>query len=1067
MKGLSLLLFIVMSFTGKSQVNCQGLTHLQGAYGAPNLNDPLSVYMLANFNGAFPNGLTIGCNNTLSLTSVVEVKNFLPSSGTPTSLPAGITLNPGNTYNNTFAGQLVALKLNVGFDNYDPNFSPSPVTLGNYTITAGIFAGMSVNAFLTLANNAIGGCGSIYSFSDLSTTADMINQNFNNGTQNNNYLTCISCSVSANLTSGTIPCYGGSTTATITASNGQAPYTGVGTYSLNAGPYSFTVTDALGCASIITGTISEPSALNILSTFGNILCNGGTTTLNVSANGGTAPYGGVGIYTVSAGGQTLMVIDANGCVATNITNVTQPASLTVLSTFGNILCNGGTTTLHVSASGGTAPYFGTGTYTVSAGPQTLTVIDVNGCVASGITNVTQPASLTVLSTFGNILCNGGTTTLNVSASGGTAPYFGTGIYTVSAGPQTLTVIDVNGCVASGITNVTQPAALNVFSSFGNILCNGGTTTLNVSANGGTAPYFGTGTYTVSAGPQTLTVIDNNGCVASGITNVTQPASLTVLSSFGNILCNGGTTTLNVSASGGTAPYGGVGTFTVSAGSQTLMVIDANSCVSSTIINITQPASLSVFSTFGNILCHGGTTTLNISASGGTSPYFGTGTYTVSAGTFTNVISDSNGCSTSTIGNITAPSALTVTSNYGVILCNGGTTTLNITASGGTLPYSGTGLFIVNAGNFTNTVSDANGCVNSTSGIIAQPAALQLSSNHGAILCNGGTTTLNINASGGTSPYNGTGNYTVGAGLHTYTVVDFNECVTSITVLISQPSLLSLTATNGNILCHGGSTTLSIIGSGGVMPYTGTGLYTLTAGNYSYTVTDANSCTSSISGMITQPSAIGMTSQAGIIFCHGGTTTIQINATGGTSPYLGTGIYTVAAGTTNFTVTDANACSSSTTITITQPSPLVATSLMGPTPCLGSLSTVTLIASGGSSPYTGTGVFAVGAGIHTYTVYDTYFCFDTVSVIVDTLYCTNLTQHRLNENRLLVYPNPNNGNFKLSGKCDETLVLLNQIGQLVKEIELIKDLEIEIENLPGGIYFLVGDKVKLKIVVQDH
>ncbi len=91
----------------------------------------------------------------------------------------------------------------------------------------------------------------------------------------------------------------------------------------------------------------------------------------------------------------------------------------------------------------------------------------------------------------------------------------------------------------------------------------------------------------------------------------------------------------------------------------------------------------------------------------------------------------------------------------------------------------------------------------------------------------------------------------------------------------------------------------------------------------------------------------------------------------------------------------------------------------------------------------------------------------MSVIVDTLYCTNLTQHRLNENRLLVYPNPNNGNFKLSGKCDETLVLLNQIGQLVKEIELIKDLEIEIENLPGGIYFLVGDKVKLKIVVQDH
>jgi hypothetical protein len=68
---------------------------------------------------------------------------------------------------------------------------------------------------------------------------------------------------------------------------------------VSAGTYSFTVTDANGCSSTTTGTVSEPTLLSASSTQGAaILCNGGSTTVTVSATGGTTPYSGTGTFTV-------------------------------------------------------------------------------------------------------------------------------------------------------------------------------------------------------------------------------------------------------------------------------------------------------------------------------------------------------------------------------------------------------------------------------------------------------------------------------------------------------------------------------------------------------------------------------------------------------------------------------------------------------------------------------------------------------------------------------------------------------------------------------------------------
>jgi PKD repeat protein len=97
-----------------------------------------------------------------------------------------------------------------------------------------------------------------------------------------------------------VTCYGGSDgTVTITPSGGTAPYTGAGTITgLPAGTYNFTVTDANGCTSTITVTITQPPNIGIVVFFpygcpGDIITVIGTNFTNVTDvlfNGVHSPY---------------------------------------------------------------------------------------------------------------------------------------------------------------------------------------------------------------------------------------------------------------------------------------------------------------------------------------------------------------------------------------------------------------------------------------------------------------------------------------------------------------------------------------------------------------------------------------------------------------------------------------------------------------------------------------------------------------------------------------------------------------------------------------------------------
>lgn len=779
-----------------------------------------------------------------------------------------------------------------------------------------------------------------------------------------------------------ILCNGGTSQVTVSVISGTEPYTGIGVFTEYAGTYTYQVYDYNLCEDTVTITIPEPPVLVVTATAASIDCNGGSADVVVSATGGTAPYTGTGTYNETAGTYTYVVTDANGCTDSATVTMAEPTPLSASIASTGIDCFGGTADITVTATGGTAPYTGTGVYNVGPGSYSYVVTDANGCsfVTDTIT-ITEPTQMTAYASCPGITCNGGTTDLAVTAFGGTPPYTGAGIFTVTAGTYTYTITDANGCTASVTHTITEPAPLVVSISSTGIDCNGGTADLTVTATGGTAPYTGTGTFNVAAGTYSYTVTDANGCSTTETITVAEPAPLVATATAASILCNGGSADVTVTATGGTAPYTGTGIFNESAGTYTYTVTDANGCTATTSVTLTEPSLMTAYASCPAIDCNGGTADMAIFAFGGTPPYSGIGVFNVGAGTYTYTVTDANGCTATVTHTVTEPAPLVVSISSTGIDCNGGTADLTVTATGGTAPYTGTGTFNVAAGTYSYTVTDANGCSTTETITVAEPTPLVATATAASILCNGGSADVTVTATGGTAPYTGTGIFNESAGTYTYTVTDANGCTATTSVTLTEPSLMTAYASCPGIACNGGTTDLAVTAFGGTPPYTGTGVFNVGAGIYTYTITDANGCTASVTHTITEPAPLVVSISSTGIDCNGGSADLAVSAIGGTAPYTGTGAYSVSAGTYTYTVTDANGCSSSETITVTEPTVLSASATSTSILCNGGSSDITVTATGGTAPYSGTGVYSETAGTYTYTVTDANGCSTDVTITV--------------------------------------------------------------------------------------
>ena len=165
-------------------------TQSPGGWGTqPQGNNP-GTYLYANFDNAFPSGLTVGCSPdyNLTLNSASAVSDFLPSGGKAQALTMNYIDPTG--LKNVLAGHLVALTISVAFDDSDVTFGEAGITLGAMNIKDGAFEGWNVYDFLIEANQVLGGCSQQFTVQQVLETASKINENYVDGKTDKEYLVC-------------------------------------------------------------------------------------------------------------------------------------------------------------------------------------------------------------------------------------------------------------------------------------------------------------------------------------------------------------------------------------------------------------------------------------------------------------------------------------------------------------------------------------------------------------------------------------------------------------------------------------------------------------------------------------------------------------------------------------------------------------------------------------------------------------------------------------------------------------------------------------------------------------
>ena len=298
---------------------------------------------------------------------------------------------------------------------------------------------------------------------------------------------------------------------------------------LSTGSYSCTITDANGCTTSQSVTITQPTALvPTLSSQTNISCFGGSNgAASISISGGTTAYsynwtpgnpigdGTASVTNLSAGSYSCTITDANGCTTSQSVTITQPAALVAtLSSQTNISCFGGSNgAASISISGGTTAYsynwtpgnpIGDGTANVTgltAGIWTCTITDANGCIASQTVTITQPAAIN--------------NSQNISICAGQTFVIGTNSYSTS-GIYTDMLSAINGCDSSITTNLTVNPLIDLTTSTsGNsITANTGPANYQwIDCNNGNSIIVGaiSQVYTSTANGNYAVIISQNGC----------------------------------------------------------------------------------------------------------------------------------------------------------------------------------------------------------------------------------------------------------------------------------------------------------------------------------------------------------------------------------------------------------------------------------------------------------------------------------------------------------------------------------------------------------------------------
>lgn len=718
-----------------------------------------------------------------------------------------------------------------------------------------------------------------------------------------------------------------------------------------------------------------------------------------------APGGGAGTpnpIAMCPDNYQLILADAQGCDTTLTVTINEPdilyAGLQVTDATCSASCNG---EILSNTSGGTTPYSydwgpdpitGDGTNNATnlcGGTYALTIIDANGCQVDTSETITVPNVLSATVTTNDATCGACDGSASVVGGGGTAPYtyqwFDTGGAPLGTAPfqsglcsgvNIVEVTDANGCATNFIVGISDIGAEEITASsidatcFGDCdgevsfvydlgscqdpPCTGGDWYNNVPVIIGT----GTPVTNLCGGDYAVEITNNSGCTSVEVVTVNEPAEFQDNAVIVDASCGGscdGTITLNVT--GGTGAYtyawapapcgGGAGTpsVTVSAGTYTCLVTDANLCDTLFTFVVADPSGLTATTTPTNTSCNGACDgEITVIANGGTPPYnyqwidcaagpmageTGVTLSNLCPGDYQVEVTDAAGCVfTTTCEPIIDAPTLNVVTNDTDVSCNGACDgTIDAVITGGLSPYitnwidcntllivgTGTTISGLCPGDYQAQVTDAAGCVFTTAcvSITENPilyANVTITDATCNAVCDGDALAAPTGGDGsysydwGPDPIvgDGTPNATnLCVGNYTLTVTDGNTCFVDTTFEVFEPLGMTATFTTIPASCTmaDGSATVTI--SGGTSPYTyqwydggGTPLGTLptqgslAAGNYTVDVTDANGCMQTFNVSVSNFNGPVITiNSVTNVSCFGDCDgAIDITASAGTSPY---------------------------------------------------------------------------------------------------------------------------------------------------------------------------------------
>lgn len=650
-----------------------------------------------------------------------------------------------------------------------------------------------------------------------------------------------------------------------------------------------------GACAIDTYEVVMPfyTSPNLTTTYG-LLCGGATTgSIMASVTGGTPPY--------------------------NFQIISPPGGTPIITNFPLVTFTGlpaGTYTIQVSDKCGISS-----DYSASVGP--LNFIPqytrfCNGTIQLHVPNIAG-ATYSWQDLNGNIVA----TTYNpIIASNGNAQTY------------TLTV-NLNGCISTSSVSVPMQTGTGVVANAGpNMVAYNAVSNLNASPS----PPNTIGTWSQ--------ILPNSGNT-----------------SFGNI--HSPTTSITVSQFPGTYTYIWAVTDTASGcTSQDTVTVAFVTCQQTSPLNLwltpyPTTCGLNNGAALGNLT--GGVGPFIYSWSNGCTTAFNSG---LAPGAYSLTVTDLSGCFAPTTKSVTVMGSMPVNgliTNLIHLQCYGdsiGQTTAGATQ--GQAPY----LFALNNGSFgvsptfanlaggayTITIMDDRGCSKILPFTIFEPDSLDIQFLVTNANCDDSSKwIIQANVLGGTGAYtyswsNGqTTQAITNLTLGTYTVWvwDANNCWANKSITITAPPPLTITSNLvTNVSCFGGNDgSIAVSISGGQPSYLyswDNGLSTnpinnLTIGNYTLYLTDANSCTTSQSFSLTQPSLVvidsiittnvtcfGLTNGTAQAQAHGGTGTLSYSWSNGV---LGQSVNNLGAGNPTLHVTDANNCQVSQNLIITSP-PLI-------------------------------------------------------------------------------------------------------------------------------------------------